>query len=121
MNARPFQNEYSANRLMPIGALGIALSLLGSACTASIRPAGLDVVPPSSEAVDRGRALLAAAAKAHGQEAYQRAETVQYEMTDSWQGLLGTLGNPWPDSEVQSSYEPSPPDFRRTRDVPIRR
>lgn len=97
--ARLFQNRYSETKILVVVALA---GLTGSGCMASIRPATIaeDALAPAD--VTKGRALLAEAAKNHGVDAWRRAETLSFEMTDSWQGLLGWVGNPWPDSEVHA-------------------
>ena len=79
-------------------------SIASTGCLASIRPPTSDPIPgPLLEA--RGRERLSAAARAHGREAWSQTRSLSYRMTDAWQGLLGALGNPWPESMVDVRME----------------
>lgn len=80
---------------MRIGILTLAMAL--GACTADIRPD--DAVLGTAEQT-RGRALLERAFVAHGGEAWTAHETASLTFRDTWQGLLGRLGNPWPERIV---------------------
>ncbi len=85
--------------------MSIALcSILVAGCTASLRPGSLAGPPTASEQA-QGRAMLEKAARVHGDEAAANAGHIQFVMTDQWQGLMGKIGNPWPDSKVHARVD----------------
>jgi hypothetical protein len=79
--------------------------LLLAGCLADIRPDALVATPVPDAATVRGRAVLEAAAEAHGGiDAWQARETVTVEMTDSWRGMF-KLFSPWPSANVTVRLE----------------
>lgn len=83
----------------------LALIALTWGCVTSLRPPSLEERAHDAALQTQGRQLLARAAKAHGVSAWRAAKTIRYEMNDHWMGLLGRLGNPWPDSQLKVRLE----------------
>ena len=93
-----------ANRwAAPIGVL--CLAALAPACVANIRPPTIGVDAPPSSSFSDGRRLIEAAAERQGLQAWRRAKTVRFQMTDEWKGVLAALGNPWPAARVKVRME----------------
>jgi hypothetical protein len=76
----------------------LILALVATACTADIRP---DDTMTDATAQARGRALLERAWAAHGGDAWSAHQTATFTYRDTWQGVLGRLGNPWPERSVR--------------------
>jgi hypothetical protein len=73
--------------------------MLLAACLADIRPDAIEAAPDVG-AAERGRALLEAAAEAHGGlEAWNRRASVEVEYRDVWNGVY-RLFSPWPEADV---------------------
>ena len=70
------------------------------ACTADIRPEPYGLDQPIAEDAKRGRALVERAKAAVGGDAWLAHRTASIDMRDTWQGLVGWLGNPWPEMQV---------------------
>lgn len=78
----------------------ILLSL--AACLADIRP---DAIKNSADAPQDGRALLEAAAEAHGGlDAWRAHQRVSVSYTDAWLGIY-RIASPWPSAEVSVVHE----------------
>lgn len=88
-------------KIAPI-CLMIAVSF-ALACQADIRPDSLTGITKPTKAVEkRGRALLKEAANTHGLNAFDQVNTYEMEIKDQWKGVMGSLGNPWPDKYVHA-------------------
>lgn len=68
-----------------------------TACLADIRPSTIEELTDQPGAAERGRARLVAAAEAHGGiDAWKARTSVTVELTDTWQGFIARMANPWP-------------------------
>jgi len=76
--------------------------LLLTACLADIRPSEIDPAAEQAERAEEGRALLAAAAEAHGGIARWRAlQTTELLFRDDWYGMAQAF-NPWPSASIRA-------------------
>jgi len=84
--------------------------LLLTACLADIRPAAVEVsAAPDRE--EEGRALLAAAAEAHGGlDTWRATETIELVFRDDWHGMA-RMFNPWPEASVRAHIVQKPTTF----------
>lgn len=77
-----------------------------TACLTDIRPSTIENLTDESGAAERGRARLEAAAKAHGGvEAWKSHTSVTVELTDTWQGFVARMVNPWPTAAAHVRLE----------------
>ena len=84
--------------------------LLLTGCLADLKPPEL-VEGPQPEREANGRALLAAAADAHGGLATWKAkQSTELIFADHWIGI-GTWFNPWPDASMRGSIRQRPGTF----------
>ncbi|MEN0066501.1 MAG: hypothetical protein AAGA48_30470 [Myxococcota bacterium] len=88
-------------RILGIVVLGL------TACAKDLRPKSLkafgDTVPAGVEA--QGRAVLAAAAEAHGLDAWQRTTQIELDVVDTWRvGLVRSMMTPLPDRVTELTY-----------------
>ena len=75
-------------------------------CLVDIRPSSIESMNDEAGAAERGRAMLEAAAEAHGGlDAWNERQTVTVEMIDTWHGLVARLANPWPSASVHVRLE----------------
>ncbi|MDX2246203.1 MAG: DUF6503 family protein [Bacteroidia bacterium] len=56
--------------------------------------------------VSKGKTLLEAAWKKHGFDSMAFHQTYSFNGTDTWKGMMGKMGKPWPDaiSEIEFKY-----------------
>ena len=81
----------------------LAVASTGCLPLADIRPDTVDPEATDLDAEARGRALLEAAADAHGGlAAWQQKQTTELIFRDEWRGLA-TLMAPWPSSDVRAN------------------
>lgn len=83
--------------------LALIVLMFGTmACTADIRPDQLkDKLKPDKHDATRGRALLQQAAQAHGVDTFNKVATYEMTLEDRWVGVMGKMGNPWPEDIVR--------------------
>ncbi|MFN3196818.1 MAG: hypothetical protein ACE366_00175 [Bradymonadia bacterium] len=78
-----------------------SLLLFTAACgSADLRPDTLATQGPQHIDVQRGRALLRDAARAHGIDAWAGITTIEARLQDDWQGFAGALVKPWDEEDV---------------------
>ena len=85
--------------------------LLLTACLADLQPEVITIdAQPEREA--RGRALLDAAAEAHGgRDAWRAHDTLELVFVDDWYGMAATLFDPWPDASMRGHVVQRPATF----------
>lgn len=59
----------------------------------------------------KGQELLAAAAEAHGVEAFNSHSTYEAIGLDTWRGIMGGIGNPWPERNKKMALRYIPGTF----------
>ncbi len=87
------------------------------ACRSDIRPDSLsEKIQPSRLEEAKGRTLLSESARVHGAERFRQIKTYDMQINDHWVGLLGSIGNPWPESSVDGtlSFRANSSDGRMT-------
>ena len=86
---------------------GIALLLLLSACVYDLRPRAIKSFgdQPEAAAEARGRAILQAAAEAHGLDAWRTLEHIELDAVDTWNvAMFRTMMTPMPERTTPYTF-----------------
>lgn len=85
-----------------LGAAVLLLALLSSCSITDLRPEVLRQNEVESVRAERGRELLERALEAAGGRlAWESYAAADLQLTDNWQGFVGTLFRPWPDNPTR--------------------
>ncbi|MBO3697540.1 hypothetical protein [Roseivirga sp. E12] len=79
--------------------------ILLNGCMADMRTALIKNEGITSENVAKGKAILDSAWKKHGFENLSKHKTYAFKATDTWRGLMGRMGKPWPEAESNVSFK----------------
>ena len=71
---------------------------------ADIRPMRFRKAGISQETTEKGKALLKEAYQINGHNLLDSTVTYHIVLKDSWQGIMGAFGNPWPEDEVRVRF-----------------
>ncbi|MEK6152601.1 hypothetical protein WIW50_05050 [Flavobacteriaceae bacterium 3-367] len=78
---------------------------------ADIRPPEIEENGISKEMERKGNKLMLEMLEAHGIRNWQKIKTAEYTANSSWYGFFGSLGCPWPETDVDIHYKMEPNTF----------
>jgi hypothetical protein len=80
-------------------------TLLMTGCIANLRPTIVKKNPNSTELETKGREILKKAHIAHGVDNMLKHEVYQFDATDDWKGMMGSMGKLWPEKNTQMKFK----------------
>lgn len=91
--------------VLRMGILGLLVLLLASGCLSDLRTQVVKraATLPANEA--KGRDLLDRAWRAQGADKMQAKGTYSYAATDTWKGMMGKMGKPWPNAHQEMAFK----------------
>lgn len=92
-------------KTLKITGILIVASVLLQSCMADLRTTLIKDNGITTANTNRGKELLQSAWEKHGFENLKNHKTYSFEASDTWKGLMGRMGKPWPEAKSELGFK----------------
>lgn len=80
-------------------------SIILQSCIADMRTALIKKEGITTQNTTKGKALLEAAWRKHGFDNLNNHKTYSFDASDTWRGMMGKMGKPWPEAKSELNFK----------------
>jgi len=92
-------------RTSKINSILIVAAFIMQSCMADMRTALIKNEGITKENTQKGKGILEAAWRAHGFNELEKFKTYSFHASDTWRGMMGKMGKPWPEAKSELDFK----------------